>query len=98
MARPVPGVGVGCHGAARARAWGPAPATVPKLPPVDPRGVHRASALVLSAAVAVIGVALIVEAVSAASGVNATRLLLGALFVAAGTARLVVWLRRGRDG
>ncbi len=52
----------------------------------------------LSAAVAAIGVALIVEGVTAAHGVNVTKLLLGVLFVAAGTARFVVQLRRGRDG
>jgi hypothetical protein len=53
---------------------------------------------VLSAAVAAIGVALIVEGVTAAHGVNVTKLLLGVLFVTAGTARFVVQLRRGRDG
>ena len=52
----------------------------------------------LSAAVAAIGVALIVEGVAGAHGVNVTKLLLGVLFVAAGTARFVVQLRRGRDG
>ncbi len=60
--------------------------------------MHRASTLVLSAAVAAIGVALIVEGVAGAHGVNVTKLLLGVLFVAAGTARFVVQLRRGRDG
>ncbi len=65
---------------------------------MDPRGVHRASSLVLSAAVAAIGVALIVQGVTASHGVNVTKLVLGVLFVAAGTARLVVQLRRGRDG
>ena len=51
----------------------------------------------LSAAVAAIGLALVVEGVAAAHGVNVTKLLLGVLFVAAGTARLVVQLGRGRD-
>ena len=64
---------------------------------MDPRRAHRATSLVLSAAVAAIGVALIVQAVTASGGVNATKLVLGALFVAAGTARLVVKLREGRD-
>jgi hypothetical protein len=63
---------------------------------VNPRGVHRASTLVLSAAVAAIGVALIVKGAVAGDGVNYTRLLLGVLFVAAGTARLYIELRRGR--
>ena len=70
---------------------------VRKLPAVNAREMHRASTLVLSAAVAAIGVALIVEGVTAAHGVNVTKLLLGVLFVTAGTARFVVQLRRGRD-
>ena len=69
----------------------------PKVTPVDPRRAHRATSLVLSVAVAAIGVALIVQAVTASGGVNAAKLVLGALFVAAGTARLVVKLREGRD-
>jgi hypothetical protein len=46
----------------------------------------------------VIGVGLIVQGAGASHGVSATRLLLGALFVAAGTARIYVELRRGRGG
>ncbi len=65
---------------------------------MNPRGVHRATTLVLSGALVVLGVALIVQGVAASHGVDATRLVLGALFVAAGTARLVVQLRGGRDG
>ena len=57
--------------------------------------MHRTTALLLSAAVVALGVALIVQGVAASHGVDATKLVLGVLFVAAGTARLVVLLRRG---
>jgi hypothetical protein len=60
--------------------------------------VHRAGTLVLSAAMAVIGVALIVQGAGAGHGVSFTRVLLGALFVAAGGARIYIELRRGRGG
>jgi hypothetical protein len=51
--------------------------------------------MVLSALMAGIGVALIIEALSAAAALS-TRLLLGLLFLAAGAGRLYVELRRGR--
>jgi len=51
---------------------------------------------VLSLAMVAIGLALIVQAVSASGGVSSSRLLLGALFVAAGTAR--AWVERKRGG
>jgi hypothetical protein len=53
---------------------------------------------VLSAAMAVIGVALIVQGAGAGHAVSATRLLLGALFVAVGSTRIYLELRRGRGG
>jgi hypothetical protein len=52
----------------------------------------------LSAAVVALGIALIVQGVAANHGVNATKLVLGLLFVGAGTARLVVLRRRDRGG
>ncbi len=52
----------------------------------------------LSLLMAVIGVGLIVEAVSAGGGVILTRLLLGALFIAAGAGRTWVELRRSGRG
>ena len=58
--------------------------------------MHRTGTFVLSIAMAAIGVVLVVQALSAHSGVNTTRLLLGALFLAAGVARCYVELRRGR--
>jgi hypothetical protein len=63
---------------------------------VNPRQVHRAGTLVLSVAMAAIGVALIVQALAAHSGVSTTRLLLGVLFLAAGLARSYLELRKGR--
>ena len=45
---------------------------------MNPRGVHRATTLVLSSALVVLGVALIVQGVAASHGVDATRLVLGA--------------------
>jgi hypothetical protein len=47
---------------------------------------------------AVIGVALIVEAVDGNGGVISPRLLLGLLFIAAGGGRLYLEAKRGRGG
>jgi uncharacterized membrane protein YcjF (UPF0283 family) len=58
------------------------------------RQIHKAGALLLSAAMAVIGLALIVEAFASSDSLSA-RLLLGALFLAAGIGRFYVELRRG---
>jgi len=52
---------------------------------------------VLSIAMAVIGFALVVQGLGAHSGVSASRVLLGVLFVAAGGARSYLQLRKGRD-
>jgi len=59
------------------------------------RRIHRSSATALSVLTALIGVALLVEAVGGAGGVFSGRTLLGVLFVAAGAGRLYVELRRG---
>jgi hypothetical protein len=60
------------------------------------RRIHRSGTFVLSLLMAAIGVALIVQAVRGHGSVVSPRLLLGALFVAAGTGRLYVEKRRGR--
>jgi hypothetical protein len=60
------------------------------------RGVHRTATYVLSLVMAVIGVALIVEAVAAGGSVISPRLLLGVLFIAAGCGRAYVEIGRGR--
>jgi hypothetical protein len=60
------------------------------------RGIHRASTLVLSLLMAIIGVALIVQAVRGHGSIVSPRLLLGVLFVAAGGGRVYVESRRGR--
>ena len=60
------------------------------------RGVHRTGTIVLSLLMAVIGAALIVQALSGHGGVISPRLLLGLLFVAAGAIRLYYESRRGR--
>jgi hypothetical protein len=54
------------------------------------------STLVLSFAMIVIGVALIVQAVSAGGSAISGRLVLGVLFLAAGVGRTYVELRKGR--
>lgn len=59
------------------------------------RQIHKTGVFVLSTAMAVIGLALIVEAFATPSALFA-RLLLGAMFFAAGVARFYVELRRGR--
>ena len=58
-----------------------------------PREVHRRSTQVLSVAMLVLGVAMIVRAVTAGGGVLAVGVVLGVLFVAAGLGRL--WVARG---
>jgi hypothetical protein len=57
------------------------------------RHLHRAGTLMLSAVMAVIGIALVVEALTGVGGVS-VRLLAGVLFVAGGFGRLYVELRR----
>jgi hypothetical protein len=62
----------------------------------DPRDIHRASALVLSAAMVVIGVVMLAVTLSNGGGPFAIGTLLGVLFVVAGGGRL--WLTRPRRG
>lgn len=57
-----------------------------------PRDVHRASTRVMSVAMVVIGVALIVVTLVKGGGPLAVGVLMGLLFVGAGSARL--WLER----
>jgi hypothetical protein len=59
------------------------------------RGVHRSATVVLSLVMAIIGVALIVQALSASASAISGRLLLGVLFIAAGAGRLYIESRRG---
>jgi hypothetical protein len=60
------------------------------------RGVHRFGTRVLSGMMAVIGVAMIVEAIAdQRAGDVSLLLVLGVLFVAAGTGRLYAERRRG---
>jgi uncharacterized membrane protein len=60
------------------------------------RGIHRSSTVVLSLLMALIGVALVVQAVAGHGSVFSGRLLLGVLFFAAGLGRLYLEHRRGR--
>lgn len=57
------------------------------------KGVHRITTVVLSLTMVVIGIALLAQALSGGAGV-VVRLLLGALFVAAGSGRLYLAHRR----
>jgi uncharacterized membrane protein HdeD (DUF308 family) len=60
------------------------------------RGLHRSGTVVLSALMAVIGVALIVEAiVGVRHGSVSLLLVIGVLFVAAGVGRLYTQHKRG---
>ena len=52
------------------------------------RGVHRGATLALSAAMIVIGLAMLVQTFSAGGGLLALGTILGVLFVAAGGGRL----------
>ena len=63
---------------------------------MTPRNAHRAATLVFSALMFVIGVALIVQALSHSTSTISPRLLLGVLFVAAGVARTYLEIKRSR--
>ena len=58
----------------------------------DGRGVHAAATLALSAAMVVVGIAMLVRTLAAGGGPFALGTILGVLFVAAGAARM--WLTR----
>ncbi len=60
------------------------------------RQVHRTSTTVLSLAMVAIGIALVVEVIGSAGGLLSARLLLGVLFLAAGSGRLYLETRRDR--
>jgi uncharacterized membrane protein len=59
------------------------------------RQVHRSTAMALSVLMTLIGVALVVEALSGRGGAFSARMLAGVLFLAAGLGRLYVEVRRG---
>ncbi|MEA2152879.1 MAG: hypothetical protein QOI18_1112 [Solirubrobacteraceae bacterium] len=59
------------------------------------RQVHRSGTLVFSVVMVAIGVALIAQVATGGGNVLSARLLLGALFVAAGIARLYLEHKRG---
>jgi hypothetical protein len=58
------------------------------------RGLHRAATLVLSAAMVVIGIAMLARTLGAGGGPIALGTVLGLLFVAAGTGRFYFTWRR----
>ncbi len=60
----------------------------------DGRGVHRAAALVLSAAMVLVGLAMLARTLGAGGGPLALGTVLGILFVAAGGGRLYFTWRR----
>jgi hypothetical protein len=61
-----------------------------------PRDVHRGATLVLSAAMIVLGVAILASTLARGGGPLAVGVLLGVLFVLAGAGRLYVERARGR--
>jgi hypothetical protein len=62
---------------------------------MTPRRIHRSATMALSALMALVGVVLLVEDLAGSAGLISPRLLLGALFFAAGVGRLYVEVRRG---
>ena len=62
----------------------------------EPGGFHRTATTLMSAAMTVIGVALLAQSIAAGAGIVSGRLLLGVLFLAAGLGRSYVEIRRGR--
>lgn len=61
------------------------------------RQVHRTGTWAFSIAMVAIGVALMVETIAGAGGASAVRLLLAAMFLAAGSGRIYLEIRRGRQ-
>jgi hypothetical protein len=61
----------------------------------EPRDLHRQGTMVMSAALILVGVALVVRTIVAGGGALAVGILLGVLFVAAGAGRLWVARRPG---
>jgi len=62
------------------------------------RQVHRTGTFMLCLLMGVIGVALLVQALTGHGSVISPRLLLGALFIAAGCGRSYLEIRRSRGG
>ena len=60
------------------------------------RQVHRTSTTLLSLAMVVIGIALTVQAIIGHGSILSARLLLGILFLAGGSARVYLEIRRDR--
>jgi hypothetical protein len=60
------------------------------------RQVHRTGTWALSLAMVAIGIALVAEAIGGDGGVISIRLLLGLLFLAAGSARVYLEIRRDK--
>jgi hypothetical protein len=63
---------------------------------MSPKHVHRAGTTVLSLAMVVIGIALAIQAIGG-QGVLSVRLLLGLMFVAAGSLRIYLMVIRSRN-
>ncbi len=63
---------------------------------MTPRRVRRAGTVMLSAALAVLGIVVVVEGILASISPFSGRFLIGLLMVAAGAGRLYVETRRGR--
>jgi hypothetical protein len=63
---------------------------------MSPKHVHRAGTTVLSLAMVAIGVALAIQAIGG-QGILSVRLLLGLMFVAAGSLRIYLTVIRSRD-
>jgi hypothetical protein len=61
-----------------------------------PRQFHGAATVVLSLLMIVIGIGLIVQTLSRHGSVISPRLLLGALFIAAGVGRIYLQAKRGQ--
>jgi hypothetical protein len=59
------------------------------------RQVHRSSAIVLALLMALVGIALVTEAMAGHGGLLSARTLLGVLFLAGGVGRVYIELRRG---
>jgi hypothetical protein len=59
---------------------------------------HRTATFVFSLAMAVIGLALIAQAIDGHGGILSPRLLLGLLFIAAGGGRLYLETKKRRSG
>lgn len=59
--------------------------------------IHRAGTLLLSFVIALLGIAILIQAISGDGGLLSSRVLLGVLMLAAGLGRMYLQIRKSRE-